>query len=213
MNLQFGKRTLLMAAGFFIMTFGVALSTKADLGTTPVSCIPYVLSLASPFTMGTWTFIMNVLFVIIQYLLLKNEFQHYQWSQIPVIFVFSAFIDINMYLVSGLLISGYLMQWIFCLLSFVFIAVGISLLLKANMIMMAGEALVLVISHVLHAEYGRIKIYFDSVMVLGAVILSFSLMGGLLGVREGTIAAALCVGMIVRHIMRLPGFSGKKHEK
>lgn len=213
MNLKFGHRMLLMAAGLFIMTFGVALSTKADLGTTPVSCIPYVLSLASPLTMGTWTFIMNVLFVIIQYLLLKGEFKSYQWSQIAVIFVFSAFIDINMYLVSGLLISGYLMQWIFCLLSFVFIAVGISLLLKADILMMAGEALVLVISHVLHAEYGRIKIFFDSIMVLGAVILSFSLLGGLVGVREGTIAAALCVGMIVRHIMRLPGFSVKTHDK
>ena len=196
-----------MVIGLFIMTFGVALSTKADLGTSPISCIPYVLSLDIPLTMGTWTFIMNTLFILIQFLLLKSAFQTYQLSQILVIFVFSVFTDVNMYLISYLQISGYLMQWIFCLISCVAIAFGISLLLRANLLMMAGDALVLAISYVSHAEFGRVKIFFDSTMVIIAVIFSFTLMGCLVGVREGTIAAALLIGLIIRFINRLPGFA------
>lgn len=42
------KRYLLFLAGLFINSLGVSLITKADLGTSPISSIPYVLSLNSP---------------------------------------------------------------------------------------------------------------------------------------------------------------------
>ncbi|MDD3976578.1 DUF6198 family protein [Methanomicrobium antiquum] len=202
-----------MTAGLYIMTFGVALSTKAELGTSPISCIPYVLSLALPLTIGGWTFLMNLLFVIIQYLLLRSDFSVYKWLEILVIFVFSLFTDINMFFVSFIPISGYLMQWIFCILSFFAIALGLAMVLKANVLMMAVDSLVLVISGIFRIEFGKVKIVTDSSMVILAVILSFALMGNLFGVREGTIAAALSIGFLVRHIRKLPGFKDNPAEK
>ncbi|MBP2133621.1 putative membrane protein YczE [Methanomicrobium sp. W14] len=198
-----------MVTGLFLTAAGIALSTKADLGTSPVSCIPYVLSLGLPLTIGEWTFIMNSAFIFFQYLILRDKFPPYQLAQVLITFVFSAFIDLNMMLMSDMLISGYLPQWIFCLLSCVLIALGVCFLLKAHILMLAAESLILVISKVLKAEYGRIKVFFDSSMVIIAALLSFIFMGYLAGVREGTIAAALLIGTMVRYMNRLSFFKRK----
>ena len=42
------KRYLVFLIGLFINSLGVSLITKADLGTSPISSIPYVLSLNFP---------------------------------------------------------------------------------------------------------------------------------------------------------------------
>lgn len=48
------KRYLLFLIGLFINALGVSLVTKASLGTSPISSIPYVLSLKFP--AHTWKF-------------------------------------------------------------------------------------------------------------------------------------------------------------
>ena len=53
------KQTILLAIGLILMALGVALSIKADLGTSPISSLPYVTSLMSSLSVGTTTIIMN----------------------------------------------------------------------------------------------------------------------------------------------------------
>lgn len=191
-------RITVMILGLFIMSLGIAVSTKAGLGTIPISCVPYVLSQGFPLSFGTFTFLMNCLFVIFQYLLLKDKFETYQWLQIPLIFVFSIFTDLAMILVDDLIITGYVFQWIFCLISCVLVAFGIALLLKANLLMMAGDALFRALSLVSKIQFGYTKVGFDSTMVMTAVVISWILFADLVGVREGTIVAAVLVGLIVK---------------
>jgi len=198
MKQETATRITVMILGLFIMSLGIAFSTKAGLGTTPISCIPYVLSQGFPLSFGTFTFLMNSLFVVFQYFLLKEKFETYQWLQIPLIFVFSVFTDLSMLLVDDLIITGYIFQWIFCLVSCVLVAFGISLMLKANLLMMAGDALVRAISQVSKIQFGYVKVGFDSTMVMTAVIVSWVMFADLVGVREGTIAAAVLVGLIVK---------------
>ena len=49
------KRYIIFFIGLYINSLGVALITKASLGTSPISSIPYVLSLNFPFTLGNFT--------------------------------------------------------------------------------------------------------------------------------------------------------------
>ena len=49
------KRYIVFIIGLFINSMGVSLITKADLGTSPISSIPYVLSLNFPFSLGEFT--------------------------------------------------------------------------------------------------------------------------------------------------------------
>ncbi len=63
MKKETATRITVMILGLFIMSLGIAFSTKAGLGTTPISCVPYVLSQGFPLSFGTFTFLMNSLFV------------------------------------------------------------------------------------------------------------------------------------------------------
>ena len=49
------KRYLVFLIGLFISSLGVSFITKASLGTSPISSIPYVLSLNFSMTLGQFT--------------------------------------------------------------------------------------------------------------------------------------------------------------
>lgn len=67
-------RYLCFAAGLLINSFGIAFITKAALGTSPVSSIPYVLDLAFVPTFGETTFALNMVYIAAQVALLRRDF-------------------------------------------------------------------------------------------------------------------------------------------
>lgn len=77
-------------------------------------------------------------------------------------------------------------------------AAGVSLEVKAGGVVLAGEGVVLAICKVLPAKFGYMKVVFDVTLVVTACILSLVFTGRLQGVREGTVAAALMVGLIAK---------------
>lgn len=192
------KRCIVLVIGLFIMAIGVALSIKANLGTSPVSCVPYVYSLGFPMTVGLLSIIVNVLMILLQIVLLRKDYQLIQLVQLPVALVFGFFIDFAMFLLSGLQPSNYIYQWTLCLLSCVIIAFGVFLEVKANVTYLAGEGLSIAISKAFNKEFGKAKVGVDASLVIIGVASSFILLHRLEGIREGTIAAALLVGTIAR---------------
>lgn len=196
------KRLLLLIAGLLIMSFGVSLSTKADLGTSPISCVPFVLQLGLPLSMGIITFIMNAVFVLLQILLLRSKFQLFQLLQLVIAGIFSIFTDLTMYIVSGIQVTDYVLQWGLCFISIALIAIGVSMQVRANLVMMAGEGLIAAIAQISHQDFGKVKVAFDITLVLCGVLISLFMLHSIVGVREGTVAAALLVGTIVRYILK-----------
>lgn len=67
------KRYLFFLSGLSIIAFGVAFSVKASLGTSPISSVPYVVSLFTPLTVGTATIIMHCVFLVMQILILRKN--------------------------------------------------------------------------------------------------------------------------------------------
>lgn len=57
------KNWIILVLGLIVMAFGVALSIRADLGTSPISSLPYVVSLFTPLTVGTATIAMHCVLV------------------------------------------------------------------------------------------------------------------------------------------------------
>lgn len=101
------KRYLVFILGLYFLAMGIVLIVHSALGTTPISSINYVLSLNLPLTLGAWTFITNMLMVLIQLWLIRGEYGTWKdvveiLLQIPLSFVFSAFIDLNMWLTAWL---------------------------------------------------------------------------------------------------------------
>ena len=92
------KRYVIFLIGLFINSLGVSLITKADLGTSPISSIPYVLSLNFPMTLGQFTIIFSILLIIIQLFILRKNFKAEHLLQIPISILFGYFIDPTMVL-------------------------------------------------------------------------------------------------------------------
>ena len=197
------RRYLLLLAGLSIMAFGVAFSIKASLGTSPISSVPYVVSLFAPLTVGTATIIMHCVFILLQILILRKKYHPIQLMQLPVAFFFGYLTDFGVWAVQGITCDHYLQQWLVCLIGIFLVAVGVSLEVQAGVVVLAGEGVVLAICKILPVKFGYMKVGFDVTLVAIACVLSFVFTGRLQGVREGTVAAALLVGLIAKQLGKM----------
>ena len=199
------RRYLLFCISLFVNALGIAFITRAALGTSPITSVTYVLSMFTPFTIGEWTIMLNILFVVLEPFMmtrrdLKDDLRMFL-LQIPISFCFGIFIDICMHHILFWLNPSTYPAMIYALLvGCVILAVGIALEVKANAAMMAGEYFVKVITKRFHGEFGYIKLGFDVTLVAIACTLSLIFMSGIYGVREGTVIAALIVGPIVHFV-------------
>ncbi len=203
---ELGLRYGIFLVGLFINSLGVSLITKANLGTSPISSIPYVLSLEFPWSMGVFTILFNLLLVFFQLLLLRRKFKPEYWLQIPVAVLFGWFIDLTMLLLDWMNPQGYLLEVVSLLVGCAVLGFGVYLEVLADVVMLPGESFVRSIVFTWHTDFGITKIIFDASMTVIAGVLSLVFFHGLQGVREGTIAAALLVGFIARLLGRWLGF-------
>lgn len=195
------NKITLFVIGLFIMAVGVALSIKANLGVSPISCVPYVLSLHFDLTIGELTIIFNSFIVLLQILLLRRRYRLLQLLQIVAASFFGYFIDCSMLLMHSFQPDNYFVQLFTCVASCAVLAFGVFLIVKANLTYLPGEGLAVTITDLLQTEFGKIKISIDSSMVLCGVVASLLIFGELLGIREGTIIAALLVGYLVKQFV------------
>ena len=74
------------------MALGIALVTNSNLGTTPITSLPYALGAIFALSLGTATFLLNLLFVALQKVLLRKEFSPAHLLQLPAVLLFSPII-------------------------------------------------------------------------------------------------------------------------
>ena len=196
------ERCVLLVFGLLVMAYGVSLSIKAGLGTSPISSLPYTVSQFAPLTVGTATIAMHCVLIVLQILLLRGRYRPVQLLQLPVALLFGWLTDVTLMTLEGLTPSGYLAQWIFCLLGVLLVGIGVSCEVRANVIPLAGEGFTLAVCKVFSLPFPPVKVCFDCTLVAISCILGFACRGQLVGVREGTIAAALLVGVVSRQVTK-----------
>ena len=194
------KRYLIFLVGLFVNSLGVSLITKANLGTSPISSIPYVLSLNFPFTLGNFTIFFSIFLIVLQLIILRKNFKLEHILQIPVSIIFGYFIDLTMILFFWVNPEAYIMKIVYLLMGCLILGVGVYMEVLADVVMLPGESFVRAIVLTWKTNFGTTKICFDVSMSVIAAVLSFVFAGRLAGVREGTVIAALLVGFIARLI-------------
>lgn len=197
------RRYALLCVSFAVMSFGVAFAIKAELGTSPISSLPYVLSRVTPLTVGTATIALHVVLVLLQILLLRRRFQLIQLMQLPAALVFGVMCDGALWCLQGVTAGSYMGQLALCAVGILLVGVGVSLEVAADVVVLAGEGTVLAVCAVWPVRFPTAKVGFDVLMVVIAAVLSLLTLGTLVGVREGTAAAALCVGLVAKRSGRM----------
>lgn len=195
------RRYLVFVLGLYFLSAGIVLIVHSTLGTTPILSVNYVLSLNTPLTLGTCTFIINMVLIAGQFWLVREHRSRQDvveiLLQIPFSFIFSAFIDANMVLTSDLHPSGYAISMVVLLIGCIVQSIGVVLELKPRVAMMSAEAFVKYASQRYNKEFGQFKVYFDVALVTLAVLLSLAFRQSIEGVREGSLIAACITGYIV----------------
>ncbi len=199
-------RGLLLVSGLLIMAIGVDLSVVADLGVSPISSVPYVYSLEFPLTLGQTTIILHLCLVLFQMVLLGKRYKLIQLIQIPIGLLFGLFIDGVMPLLSWIVPPDYFTALALCLLSCLIVGLGVFLEVKAKLTYLAGEGAAIALSQRFGLEFGNSKIKIDSSLVAFALMSSIVLLGNIQGIREGTIVAALLVGLSARFFSQLTDY-------
>ena len=192
------KRYIFLLAGLFVNGLGVSFITKAGLGTSPITSIPYTLSLGFTPTVGMFTLFFNLLLIVLQIILLRRNFQLQNLLQLPIIALFSFFIDLTMSLLGFIQPETYAMKVVSLVIGCLILGFGVFMEMVANVAMLPGEATVRAVSDVFSTDFGKTKIAFDSSMTVIAAIMSFIMFKHLDGVREGTIVAATLGGFVAR---------------
>lgn len=199
------KRYLIFIVGLYFLALGITLIVHSTLGTTPISSMNYVLSINTSFSLGTWTFVVNLIMILIQLWLTQGQYGTRKDTieillQIPFSFIFSAFIDLNMWFIQDLVPDNYGMAMGILLVGCLIQSVGVVLEIKPRVAMMSAEGLVKYIARRCHKDFGNIKVYVDVSLVCMAVIISLAFTMRIEGVREGSVIAACITGYIVKFL-------------
>lgn len=198
-----------MVIGLLCIGAGIALAKVSATGTTAISCIAAVVSFIASdqnvqfLTLGLLTCGINIIFLIIELVLLGPDFNPVQFLQIPVLLIMTGSIDLWMVPFSNLPVNGVVDQAVYLILSVIIVSLGTFCEVTANVVMIPGNAVVAVISYVFKLPYSKCKVGFDSTLTALGFVLSIAYFKGLYGVGIGTIASAVFVGILVKMWRRL----------
>lgn len=188
------------------MTIGVDLCIKSSLGSSVISSIPYILTLAGehgmafPLTVGGYTIAMNFFLVICQILLLRRRFQLVQLFQLVIGYVFGWLIDVNNVLLEPLACDS-LWPQILCQFSGCLVmGIGITLEVKCGSVTMPGEGITIALGLVSGRPFAKVKIVVDTLLVIGAVVCCYVFFGHWIWsvIGPGTLFAMIFIGLVVK---------------
>ena len=191
---------ILFLTGLFIASMGVAFSTKAGLGTSPVASLPYSVSLVSSLlSFGGWLNVLSVIQIAVQVILLRRKCKPLEIViQTVLAFVYGYLTNLSCWLIRDIPVNGYPEQLLYMAVGCIVLAFGIWMQLKGGVAMLPGEAMNRAVSEVTGKRYENIKILFDIIYIALSAVICLVFLGKLKGVREGSIIAAVAVGLLIK---------------
>lgn len=207
MNGNMKRRLMMYFTGLFIMTAGIAISVKSDLGVSPVSSIPYTLTIVWGIEMGKATILFHCILVLIQICILRKDFKCKNLLQIPVGVVFGYFTTFCNFLMTFVPTPHHIIvRLLMMLISVILIAFGMFLYLPPDIMPLAGEGAMKAISDTLHVDFAKVKVAFDVSMVTLSLLICLVMLHKLGSVGIGTVIAAVLVGIVLSQFTKY--FSG-----
>lgn len=203
---NFGIRMFVYLLGLFIITLGISMSVKSNLGVSPVSSIPYSITCIFGLEMGKATILFHICLVLLQIVILRKAFKLKNLLQVIVGVIFGYFTTLSNYLFSFLPTPNNLaLQLLLMIGSSILIAIGIFFYLPADIISLAGEGAMQTIAEKTNTVFNKVKIRFDVTMVSVSLIACLIALRKLGAVGIGTIIASVLVGSVLGIVTKLFG--------
>lgn len=197
------RRVFIYCLGFFLIALGISISARSSLGVSPVNSIPYTVSLLSGVEQGLCTTAFFLVLILVQFLISPKDFSPASFLQILCSFVFGWFVTLanrcTFFIPTP---DHYWMQLLYIFISLFFVAAGVFLYVNADLLPLPSEGVMLIFSKRTKIPFHICKMGFDCLVVILAAVISLLAKGTLMGVREGTIIAAVFVGILIKPIAK-----------
>ncbi len=178
-------RYLVATLGLFLVGFGVALTIVANLGTAPLSCVAYVFNLRFPsVSVGTFILAVNMIYMLVQILVLRKRFKLKYLMQIPASVLFSYLVDLSLWMLAWLHPEGLFLRIVLTLLAGSVTAVGVCLEVLSDAWMLSAEMTGSAVAEVSGKKFDNVKIAMDTLMVVIAGAVAWIFFGTPFGAGE-----------------------------
>ncbi len=200
---KLAPRLIIYLVGLVILAFGITLAVNSNLGVSPVTSLPYVVSQVLNVTLGTCTIIVYTCYIFLQMLLKGGKFQPALLLQLVFSTVFGYLVDGTKLILGNFIPTTYFGQLAMLAASIILIGFSLVLYIDVKIAPMPPEGLVTCIADKLGKPFPKIKTLFDCASVLVGLCLCFLFLGKVVGIREGTIITALLVGKLTGFFRKL----------
>ena len=200
-------------SGLCILALGLTLSTKADLGVSPIIAVSFCVSKLTGARFGDMTFLLYASFVIIEMVLHlipgrrcpadRKKAILADALQLPLSYVFTMLLNV---LSSWIQAPDTMALRIAVMLaSVILVGIGAALSLDMRLVANPGDGLVQAVSDRTGIELGLAKNIVDITCVTLTCILSMVVSHSIIGVGPGTLIAMLGIGRVIALVNRLSG--------
>ena len=188
--------------GLLILSFGIALAVNSNLGVSPVSSLPYVVSQIAGISLGTCTIAVYICYILLQ-MAISRKFQPALLLQLVFSTIFGWFVDGAKWVLGDFCLPTYFGQLLMLAASILLIGFSLVLYVDVQLAPMPAEGLAGCLGEKLHKPFSSMKTLVDCSSVLVGSVLSLLFLGKLVGIREGTILTALLVGKTMAFFRKL----------
>lgn len=198
-------RIIIYLIGLCVLALGLTLSTKADLGVSPIIAVSFGVSQLTGARFGDTTFVLYAAFVLIEIVL-----HILPGKRCPEDRKKAVLVDISQFFLSYVftMILNVLSAWIpaaesiaarvaVLLVSIVLVGTGAAVTLDMRLIANPGDGLVQAISDRTGISLGLTKNLVDITCVTITCILTMAIAHHIIGVGIGTVAAMLGIGRVI----------------
>lgn len=187
------KTLVIYLSGLVILCVGTVLNTKTNLGVAAISGVSYVLSKTTSLTLGTATFLIFCIFIVMQWLINKKV-DLLTVLQLPVSLLFGRltnFVNTRVLVFeANNLVSGFIMLAFAIVLS----ALGVTLMVSQNLVPNAPDGAVQAIANKLGWTFGKAKVAFDLACISVSIVIALVMSGHIIGIGIGSLLSMLLIG-------------------
>lgn len=200
-------RLIVLLLGLFILAQGIAFTVLANLGTDAITCPALVAHLVlgdaeggagyAFCSVGRMLICVHIMLVLIQIAVLRRNYKPIQLLQVVMGILLGLMVDVCLSYTTLLPLPNYGASIAYTLLGCATCAFGIFTFVKANMVPLSAEGLCLALSSAYKWRFSRVKVAVDCSLLLTGVVASLIFLGGISGVREGSVICAVCTGYVI----------------
>lgn len=198
-------RVIIYIAGLCVLALGLTLSTKADLGVSPIIAVSFGISQLTGARFGDMTFLLYASFVIIEMVLHltpgkrvpedKKKAVITDLLQLPLSYVFTMFLNVLSARIPAA--ESMALRAVVLLVSVILVGTGAALSLDMRLIANPGDGLVQAISDRTGLSLGLTKNIVDITCVTMTCIITLAAAHRIIGVGIGTLIAMLGIGRVI----------------